>query len=113
MWPPAVGASTTNPSTTPLARRSITCASDNAAMMANGMTGRQIADQWRQMDPRAFTTLDWRNYYKLLWMRAVATDDGLKNTFRNIWKLDFNAIRRRSSPEFSRATERCSSARRV
>ncbi|GAC1416980.1 MAG: hypothetical protein NVSMB5_07370 [Candidatus Velthaea sp.] len=64
----------------------------NAAMLASGMTGTQIANQWRTMDPRAFTTLDWRNYYKLIWNRAAGTSDGLKKIFRDVWQLDYKQI---------------------
>lgn len=64
----------------------------NAAMMASGMTGTEIANHWRTMDPRAFTSLDWRNYYKLIWNRSVGTSDGMKHIFRDVWKLDFKQI---------------------
>lgn len=64
----------------------------NAAMMASGMTGTEIANQWRTMDPRAFTTLDWRNYYKLIWNRSVGTSEGIKHVLRDVWQLNFARI---------------------
>jgi predicted acylesterase/phospholipase RssA len=61
----------------------------NAAMLANGMSGTEIADQWRTMDPNAFTTLNAGEYYKLVWAHSIGTHDGLIRIFRDIWKLDF------------------------
>jgi predicted acylesterase/phospholipase RssA len=64
----------------------------NAAMMANGMSGKQIADQWRQMNPLDFIALDFQGYRKFIWARSVGTNRGLKKIFRDVWKLDFHVI---------------------
>ncbi|GAC1406997.1 MAG: hypothetical protein NVSMB64_13320 [Candidatus Velthaea sp.] len=73
----------------------------NAAMLASGMTGTQIANHWRTMSPGAFTTLDWTNYYKLIWNRSVGTSDGVRNVLRNIWQLDYGKI---NTPRTTRYT---------
>jgi len=73
----------------------------NAAMMASGMSGTQVADQWRTMDATAFTTLNWREFWKFPFIRSVGTDDGLRRIFRDIWQLDFAAIRSRTQPVFT------------
>lgn len=73
----------------------------NAAMIASGKTGTEIANQWRTMPAGAFTTPDWRNYYRTFWMRSVGTSDGLRHIFRDIWKLDFRTIRNRKDTIFT------------
>lgn len=65
----------------------------NAAMMASGMTGTQIADAWRTIEPAAFTTLNVSEYRKLFWAESIGTADGLKRVFSE-WKLDYEKIRR-------------------
>lgn len=73
----------------------------NAAMMASGMTGTQIADQWRNMPAGAFTTIDWENLYKTVWTRSLGTDAGLKRIIRDIWKMNFGNISTCTSPVFT------------
>jgi predicted acylesterase/phospholipase RssA len=72
----------------------------NAAMMASGMTGTQIADAWRTVDPAAFTTLNLNEYHKLFWAASIGTADGLKRVFAE-WKLDFAKIRRKKACHYT------------
>jgi predicted acylesterase/phospholipase RssA len=68
----------------------------NAAMMASGMTGRQIADAWRSMNPAAFTTLNVKEFYKASWARSIGTADGLKRVFTE-WGLNFQTINQKKN----------------
>ena len=73
----------------------------NAAMLASGKTGTEIANHWRSMDPKAFTTIDWRSILKLPYARAVGTDAGLRKIFGKIWRLDFAEIRRKKATTYT------------
>jgi predicted acylesterase/phospholipase RssA len=64
----------------------------NAAMVANGMTGTQIADAWRRMNPMDMVSFNLREYYKLFWARSISTLDGLRTKVFPAWGLDWDRI---------------------
>ena len=73
----------------------------NAAMMASGMSGTQIADHWRAMDARDFTTLNWGQFLRGPWMRSIGTSEGLRRIFKQDWKLDWDRIHACTAPVFT------------
>src|SRR5215469_12981320 len=73
----------------------------NAAMMANGMSGTQIADAWRTMDPAIVTTtLNIEDFYKFAWTRSIGSAKGLKRAFA-LWGLDFSKINQKHGTVFT------------
>jgi predicted acylesterase/phospholipase RssA len=70
----------------------------NAALLANGMSGKQIADAWRTMNPFDMISFNLKEYYKLFWARSIGTLDGLKARCFPFWGLDWDRIRACSHP---------------
>lgn len=68
----------------------------NAAMLANGMSGTQVADAWRTIDPAVFTTLNLCEYYKGPLAQSIGTADGVKRAFCQ-WRLDYKRINKKQS----------------
>jgi len=64
----------------------------NAAMMANGMTGTQIANAWRNMNPLTFSSLNYSEYWKGPYLRSIGTSAGARKAFKE-WGLNWNTIR--------------------
>lgn len=73
----------------------------NAAMMASGMSGTQIANHWREMPAKHFMSLNLPEYWKLLWVRSIGTSGGVRNILRNDWKLDWKKINACTDPVFT------------
>jgi predicted acylesterase/phospholipase RssA len=65
----------------------------NLAMMCQGMTGTQIADNWRHLDPRAGMSLNWRAYLKLFYAESLLTLDNFRKHVFTGWGLDWAKIR--------------------
>jgi predicted acylesterase/phospholipase RssA len=65
----------------------------NLAMYCQGMSGKEIADNWRALNPLGLVSLNWQEYAKLFYAESIATFDGLKETVFPRWKLDWDAIR--------------------
>src|SRR6185369_2214462 len=65
----------------------------NLAMYVQGMSGTEIADNWRNIDPLAGVDLSWEQYLKLFWAASLFDlDNYRKKVFPN-WGLDFEKIR--------------------
>lgn len=73
----------------------------NAALWANGYSGTEMADLWRQMEPADFFALNMRGLRKLLWTQSIGTSAGIRNVIRNDWRLDFERIRSCRRPQFT------------
>jgi len=65
----------------------------NAAMLCSGMTGTQIADAWRNLNPFDMVAFNTREYDKLLWARSIATLDKLRSHVFPKWGIDFDKMR--------------------
>ena len=70
----------------------------NAAMMCSGLTGKQIAVNWRNLNPFDMVAVNWREYYKLFWARSISTLDKLRTRVFPAWGLDWGRIRASRSP---------------
>ena len=58
------------------------------------MSGREIADNWRNTEPLAGVDLNWEHYWKLVNTPSFFTLDRYReNVFRKAWKLDWKKIR--------------------
>jgi len=65
----------------------------NLAMWCQGMSGTEIADNWRELDPRAGVDFNWSEYLKLFWAESLFTLDRYRDTVFPGWGLDFAKIR--------------------
>jgi predicted acylesterase/phospholipase RssA len=63
----------------------------NLAMYCQGMTGTQIADNWRNLDP--FLPVDLNLSGVWPFSRSLFTTDNLRNRVLPFWGIDWNAIR--------------------
>jgi predicted acylesterase/phospholipase RssA len=63
----------------------------NLAMYCQGMTGKQIADNWRNLDP--FLPVDLNTAGVWPFSRSLFTTDNLRDRVLPFWGLDWNAIR--------------------
>lgn len=70
----------------------------NVAMLCNGMSGTQIADAWRNMNPWQMVSFNLKEYYKLLWARSIATTEGLRSKVFKFWDLNWDKIRSFKDP---------------
>ncbi|HLV00304.1 MAG TPA: patatin-like phospholipase family protein, partial [Acidobacteriota bacterium] len=66
----------------------------NLAMYCQGMTGQQIADNWRNLDPFLPVDLNWEHYWKLSHAPSLFTYDRFREKVLPFWKLDFDKIRK-------------------
>jgi predicted acylesterase/phospholipase RssA len=65
----------------------------NLAMYCQGLTGRQIADNWRNLDPAAMVDVDEKALLELPLARSFATLDNLRRKVFPAWGVDFAKIR--------------------
>lgn len=65
----------------------------NLAMYCQGMTGKQIADNWRHLDPFLPVDLNWEHYWKLMYAPSLFTYDNFREKVLPFWGLDWNLIR--------------------
>src|SRR6188474_2676771 len=61
----------------------------NQAMYCQGMTGQQIADNWRNMRPTDIIDFDPKTLLKLPNAPSIATLDNLRHKVFPAWGLDF------------------------
>lgn len=71
----------------------VSAAAFNAAMWAQGMSGTQIADHWRQFKPLAAVGLNWRQLPRLFYAESLFTLDAFRKKFFPEWGLDWAKIR--------------------
>jgi predicted acylesterase/phospholipase RssA len=65
----------------------------NLAMLCQGMSGTQIAENWRRLDPISITQPNWRAYPKLLFAESLFRLDRLRRIGFRDWGLDWDTIR--------------------
>jgi len=65
----------------------------NLAMYCQGMTGTQIADNWRHLDPNIGTDFNWKEYVKLFYAESLFTLDRFRKNVFPQWGLDWDLIR--------------------
>ena len=65
----------------------------NLAMYCQGMTGTQIADNWRNVPPLLYADLNWEEYTKLFYAESLLKMDHFRENVFPRWKLDWDAIR--------------------
>lgn len=65
----------------------------NLAMLCQGQSGTQIADNWRGLPALDAVALNWRALRRPLTMESVARLDRMRTRVFSRWGLDFDAIR--------------------
>jgi predicted patatin/cPLA2 family phospholipase len=65
----------------------------NLAMWVQGMSGRQIADNWRNLDPKAGIDFNWSQYLKLFYAESLFELDAYREKVFPAWGLDWEKIR--------------------
>ncbi|MDV5149801.1 patatin-like phospholipase family protein [Streptomyces sp. SBC-4] len=65
----------------------------NLAMYCQGMSGREIADNWRTLSPLKGVTPNWRELPKGPYARSLFTLDGYRRRVFPDWGLDWERIR--------------------
>ncbi len=65
----------------------------NLAMYCQGMNGRKIADNWRNLDPFLPVDLNWEQYWRGLHASSFFTHDRFRQQVLPFWGIDFAAIR--------------------
>ena len=64
----------------------------NLAMLCQGMGGREVADNWRQLNPRAGISFNLPELPKLLYADSLFTLDNYRQHVFTGWGLDWSAI---------------------
>lgn len=65
----------------------------NLAMYCQGMSGTQIADNWRTLNPRLSIDPNWRQWPRLLYAESLMRLDRFRDNVFPHWGLDWQAIR--------------------
>src|SRR5262249_36118681 len=65
----------------------------NLAMMCQGMSGLQIADNWRKLNPRAGISFNVKEFPKLIYAESMFTLDNYRRHVLTGWGLDWEKIR--------------------
>lgn len=65
----------------------------NLAMWCQGCTGTQIADRWRDFDPKAGLEFNWSEYLKLFYARSLFRMDKFQADVFTKWGYDWDLIR--------------------
>lgn len=65
----------------------------NLAMWCQGMTGRQIADNWRNVSPRVGMGFNWREWWKGIFAASILSLDNFKRRMLTSWGIDWDRIR--------------------
>ena len=65
----------------------------NLAMWCQGMSGTQIADNWRAMPPRVGMGFNWREWWKGIYAASLLTLDNFRDRILPRWGLDWTRIR--------------------
>ena len=65
----------------------------NLVMMCQGMTGRQIADNWRNLNPKAGISFNPLAFVNLLYAESLFTLDNYRKHVFTGWGLDWDKIR--------------------
>ncbi|HEX2300103.1 MAG TPA: patatin-like phospholipase family protein [Pseudonocardiaceae bacterium] len=65
----------------------------NLAMLCQGRTGTEIADNWRATAPATGISVNWRELLRLGNAESLLTLDGYRHNIFPRWGLDWDAIR--------------------
>ena len=65
----------------------------NLAMLCQGKSGTEIADNWRGLPAMAVVSINWRHPLRLVGGQSIATLDNLRKRMFPHWGLDFERIR--------------------
>ncbi len=65
----------------------------NLAMYCQGMTGTQIADNWRNLPVSLFEDFNWQQYTKLFYADSILRFDRFREQVFTGWGLDWDRIR--------------------
>lgn len=65
----------------------------NLAMWCQGMSGTQIADNWRHLPPRLGIGFNWREWPKLIYADSLLTLDRFRRNVLPHWGIDWAQIR--------------------
>jgi predicted acylesterase/phospholipase RssA len=65
----------------------------NLAMYCQGMSGAQIADNWRTLDPFLPVDLNWEHYWRFLHAPSLFTYDNFRRHVLPAWGIDWARIR--------------------
>ena len=65
----------------------------NLAMMCQGMSGLEIANNWRDLDPRVGISFNAAEFPKLLYAESLSTLDNYRKHVFPEWGLNWNEIR--------------------
>jgi len=71
----------------------VSAACFNVAMWAQGMSGTQIADNWRNIDPIMGVDIHWSQLAKLIYAESLFEFDAYRKNVFPKWGLDYDAIR--------------------
>jgi predicted patatin/cPLA2 family phospholipase len=71
----------------------VSAAAFNVAMWAQGMSGRQIADNWRNLQPLGGVDVNWSELVKLVYAESLFEFDAFRRNVFPAWGLDFEKIR--------------------
>jgi predicted patatin/cPLA2 family phospholipase len=74
----------------------VSAACFNLAMWVQGMSGKQIADNWRQFNPLAAIDVHWTQIIKLPFAESILELNAFRNKIFPAWGLDWEKIQ--SSP---------------
>src|ERR1700730_6120047 len=70
----------------------VSAACFNRAMWVEGMSGRQIADNWRNLDPSTGVATDWSQLRRLFYTASLFELDAYRHRVFPQWKIDFPSI---------------------
>ncbi len=65
----------------------------NLAMYCQGMSGKEIADNWRKLDPKRGISFNWWQYFKFLYAKSIFKLDRYRTDVFPLWGLDWERIR--------------------
>ncbi|MGH8535131.1 MAG: patatin-like phospholipase family protein [Gammaproteobacteria bacterium] len=71
----------------------VSAACFNLAMWTQGMSGRQIADNWRNLDPIAGVDINWSQLARLIYAESLFELDAYRQKVFPAWGLDWEKIR--------------------
>jgi predicted acylesterase/phospholipase RssA len=71
----------------------VSAASFNLAMWVQGMSGAQIADNWRHFKPLAALNVNWPQLPKLIYAESLLRLDAFRRKIFPAWGLDWEKIR--------------------
>lgn len=73
----------------------------NAALLANGYSGTEIAQIWRTMNPSHFFSPNVGGLLRGLWTPSIGNSNAIRRVIRKDWRLDFERIRACPEPTFT------------